>query len=54
LVGSARIVAGYRAAAQINGIISSENQWSFGQQLPLLMLFLPAFAMAEMFFGTYM
>jgi hypothetical protein len=51
LAGSVRIVAGFRATALDNGMIGSANQWSFGQQLPLLMLVLPAFAMAEMFFG---
>lgn len=49
--GSVRIIAGYRATAVYNGMEGSENQWTFGQQLPLLMLILPAFAMAEMFFG---
>jgi hypothetical protein len=50
-IGSVRIVASFRATAVANGMNGSENQWSFGQQLPLLMLILPAFAMAEFFFG---
>ncbi|KAE8446002.1 hypothetical protein EG329_012641 [Mollisiaceae sp. DMI_Dod_QoI] len=48
---SVMIVSGLRNTASNNGMIGTESQWSFGQQLPLLLLILPTFAMIEMFFG---
>lgn len=50
LAGSVQIVSGLRNTASYNGMNGSESQWSFGQQLPLLLLILPTFAMIEMFF----
>lgn len=51
LSGSVQIVSRLRNTASDNGMNGSENQWSFGQQLPLLLLILSTFAMIEMFFG---
>ncbi|RFU26545.1 hypothetical protein B7463_g9807, partial [Scytalidium lignicola] len=50
LLESVKIIASLRDVAQENGMNGSENEWSFGQQLPLLMLLLPTFAMLEIFF----
>jgi len=51
LSGSANIIGGLRATAAENGMTGTESDWTFGQQLPMLMLLLPCFAIAEAFFG---
>ena len=51
LVASARWVAYTRDLAPWEGMIGNENEWGFGQQLPLLPLFLPALAMLEIVLG---
>lgn len=51
LTGSVQIVYLLRNTASDNGMNGSESQWTFGQQLPLLLLILPILGMIEMFFG---
>jgi hypothetical protein len=51
LSGSATIIGAFRATAADNGMTGTESDWTFGQQLPMLMLFLPCAAIVEAFFG---
>ena len=43
----------YKQAAASNGMTGNENDWTFGQLLPLLLLALPLFTILEICYGEF-